>query len=159
MGGVMQRIIGEDGAGGDALVAFRRLRRESESVAAALDDYRWLVSDAAVPWLVIADEEFSIGGVSSGLLSQLRKDLSAERAHLVVEQVELRHRAREKFCEPSGCSSRGKGSSKRRMSNSRLTKPLDFAVGDLVADLCCGIGGDLVALARRGRRVESTAIR
>src|SRR5438309_11652058 len=91
----MERIIARSGDG---------IRSQGpDKLAAAIDDYRWLVSDAANPWLTMAREESSnlnrthAGSVLVKLTSQLRKDLTAERAHLVIEQTELRQRAREKF--------------------------------------------------------------
>src|SRR4029453_11707209 len=64
----------------------------------SLEDYRWLVSDAAMPWLARARGELAEArGPTAALVGRLRRDLSAERAHLVVEQCELRARAREKF--------------------------------------------------------------
>ncbi|HZN32933.1 MAG TPA: hypothetical protein VFB80_03910, partial [Pirellulaceae bacterium] len=65
-------------------------------MSATLDDYQWLVSDAAQPWLTRLQPELE-RLATPAMLQRLRKDLSAERVHLVVEQVELRQRAREKF--------------------------------------------------------------
>jgi hypothetical protein len=66
-----------------------------------MEDYQWLVSDAAAPWLdrggCLLRSKTGSGGELAKLASALRKDLSAERAHLVLEQVELRKRAAEKF--------------------------------------------------------------
>ena len=112
-----------------------------------LDDYRWLVGDAAQSWLALAEQ----GGASTLVTAQrLRKELSPARTHLVMEQAELRTRARVKF------------SAAERMFFSRLGlqqasdeitagyKAGRFPAGVPLADLCCGIGGDLLALARRG---------
>src|SRR3954454_15048809 len=74
--------------------------RGRKRMAATIDDYRWLVSDAAARWLAIArGEAESPSSAVVRLVSQLRKDISLERAHLVVEQIELRGRAREKFSQ------------------------------------------------------------
>ena len=62
-----------------------------------LDDYRWLVSEQARPWL---DRATTDNRSTVQVASSLRKDLSAERTHLVLEQVELRQRARAKFPQP-----------------------------------------------------------
>src|SRR3954451_6365640 len=59
-----------------------------------LEDYRWLVSDAAIPWLAAAAEP----QVQLVKFAQtLRKQFSALRTHLILEQAELRRRAKEKF--------------------------------------------------------------
>ena len=85
---------------------------------------------------------------------RLRRELSAERARLVVEQVDLRRRAAEKF-----------GDLPQRMFFTRVLleqatdlwiaryKAARFASGGTWRsdDYCCGIGGDLIALAERGR--------
>src|SRR5438067_1472249 len=62
-----------------------------------LDEYRWLASEAAEPWLARAGAH---GGELASLVRLLRRDLSADRAHRVIEQVELRQRAKEKFSRP-----------------------------------------------------------
>jgi SAM-dependent methyltransferase len=125
--------------------------RSQESVTATLDDYRWMVSDAAAPWQSVAREVSQLETVSVGLISRLRKDLSAERAHLVVEQVELRRRAQVKFsaAERMFFTRRGlEQATDERIAGCKATR---FPAGERVADLCCGIGGDLVALADRGQ--------
>jgi hypothetical protein len=53
-------------------------------------DYRWLTTEAAAKWLDLAaasDEP------TLKLAARLRKDLTAEQVHLVLEQVDLRRRA------------------------------------------------------------------
>jgi hypothetical protein len=115
-----------------------------------LEDYRWLVSDSARPWLQRAREDLAaqrVPGVS--LVNRLRKDLSAERAHLVVEQVDLRARAREKFSRADRMFFTRKGLEQATDEQVAAYKASRFPAGS-IADLCCGIGGDLVALAQRG---------
>jgi hypothetical protein len=125
-------------------------------MAAALGDYLWLTSDAARPWLEALRSETS----SIASAARLRKDLSAERAHLVLEQVELRARAREKFAQAErmfftrqaleqATDERVAAFKAERFATvgqaSRL--PGSMEPNSTVADLCCGIGGDLGALA------------
>src|SRR6187549_582396 len=72
-------------------------------LTATVDDFQWLVSEAALPWLELASggcgsrSESPKGEATTRLVARLRKELTAERTHLVVEQVELRARACEKF--------------------------------------------------------------
>jgi THUMP domain-like len=114
-----------------------------------LDDYRWLVSDAAMPWLARARGELAeAGGPTAALVGRLRKDISAERAHLVVEQCELRARAREKFSGADRMFFTRKGLEQATDEQVAAVKAVRFPVGR-VADLCCGIGGDCLALAAR----------
>jgi THUMP domain-like len=118
-------------------------------VAAILDDFRWLVSEAAAPWLAIASEE-EADGATARLLSRLRRDLSAERAHLVVELAELRRRAKEKFSLAERMFFTRKGLEQATDEQLAANKANRFPAGEVTIDLCCGIGGDLVAIARRG---------
>lgn len=110
------------------------------------DDYRWLVSEAAKPWLALAAGE----SASVQLIQRLRKDLSAERAALVAEQADLRRRARHKFALAAEMFFTAQGFEQATDEWLATYKASRFAAGALVADLCCGIGGDLLALGKRG---------
>ena len=119
-------------------------------MSAGLEDYRWLVSDAAQPWLARVGEDVAKkSGPTASLLERLRKDLSAARAHLVVEQCELRGRAREKFSLAERMFFTRKGLEQATDEPIATCKASRFPAGETVADLCCGIGGDALALARR----------
>jgi len=112
-----------------------------------LDDYRWLVGDEAAGWL---DRAAANSRPLVAQADRLRKFLAPLRTRLVLEQVELRRRARVKFIAAD------------RMFFTRISleqatdcfvaayKAARFPAGEPIADLCCGIGGDLLALARRG---------
>ena len=58
------------------------------------EDTDWLTNPDAVAWLRLAADW---SGEALSLANRLRKDLSAERARLVLEQAELRRRAADKF--------------------------------------------------------------
>jgi len=112
-----------------------------------LDDYRWLVSDAARPYLHEAsDSDRSI----VSLAKLLRRDLSVNRVHLVLEQVELRKRAAVKFSRANSMFFTRQLLEQSTGEQIAGYKARRFPSGGLIADLCCGIGGDLQALARRG---------
>lgn len=112
-----------------------------------LEDYRWLIGPEAATWLADAS---GWKGSDVALTARMRKSLSPSRAHLVLEQVQLRLKAREKF------------SAAAQMFFTKLAleqatdeivagyKAGRFPAACRVADLCCGIGGDLLGLARRG---------
>ena len=120
------------------------------------NDNQWLVSEAARQVAGIGHRRER--GRRLKLATRLRKELTAERARLVVEQTVLRRRAVEKFTlaermfftptrfgagqRPMDC--RLQGPSICRQDGRRQTE---------LADLCCGIGGDLLALAARGPTV------
>jgi hypothetical protein len=120
----------------------------TENVPASLDDYRWLVSDAAQPWLAQVRDELDIVGLSPRFLERLRKDLSADRAHLIVEQIELRERAREKFSLADSMYFTKKGLEQATDEVLANYKAARFPA-EPCFDYCCGIGGDLLALGRR----------
>jgi hypothetical protein len=61
---------------------------------AQLDDVRWLVSREGSKTLDFAS---TLTGELTTRLKRLRATLTPERARLVLEQVDLRRRAREKF--------------------------------------------------------------
>src|SRR3954452_20295369 len=112
-----------------------------------LADYRWLVSSAAKGWLA-SDSSDPVR-----LITRLRKELSAERAHLVAEQIELRRRGREKFALAEQMFFTRKGLEQATDDCIAAYKGTRFSVGAQVFDLCCGTGGDLVAFCRRGPAV------
>jgi hypothetical protein len=108
-------------------------------------DYQWLVGDEACQWLDEAAESIE---PAHRLQERLRKFLTAERARLVVQQTELRRKGVEKFGDSAG-----------RMFFTDLSlqqatdrwiaayKASRFASEQAIVDYCCGIGGDLLALA------------
>ena len=59
-----------------------------------LADYQWLTGDEATMLLAeLADDPSPLHTA----IARLRRNLTATRAHLLIEQVELRRRAAEKF--------------------------------------------------------------
>jgi predicted RNA methylase len=122
---------------------------------ADLADYRWLVGPEADAVLDDLSGRGAVAGAEPihAAASRLRRQFSAARVHLLLDQVELRRRGVAKFSRPE------------RMFFTRLLlqqatdewvaryKVARFADRDSVADLCCGIGGDLLALAEHGSTV------
>lgn len=122
---------------------------ETFQVATAeLDDYRWLVSPEAEPHLARAAQHEQRSTVA--LLAALRKDLSPNRARLVVGQLELRERAKAKFAAADRMLFTRQLLEQATDERSAEYKASRFPRGAAVVDLCCGLGGDLLALARRG---------
>lgn len=112
-----------------------------------VDDYRWLVSAAANPFL---QQAASADSSLVALTKRLRKELTPERTHLVLDHISLRERARVKFSDASKMYFTRKlleQATDDQIANHKATR---FRVGESVADLCSGIGGDALALARRG---------
>jgi hypothetical protein len=84
------------------------------------------------------------------LVAALRRELSPTRAHLVVDQAELRARATRKFAAAERMFFTARSLEQATDEGLAAYKAARFPLGAAVADLCCGIGGDLLALARRG---------
>lgn len=114
---------------------------------AEFDDYAWLTGTTAAAILTdLAAEDRA----AHRQIRSLRKSLSAERTRLAVQQVELRAKGREKF---------GAAAAQMFFLPTALEQATDlwiarykaqrFPAGQAVTDFCCGIGGDLAALAER----------
>jgi hypothetical protein len=115
-----------------------------------MDDFCWLTGPEAAKWLADTAAESRQPGTSAvRLASRLRGQLSAERTRLVLEQVELRRRGGEKFARADSMFFTPVG-----LEQSTDEVVAAYKTGRLhqmrVADLCCGIGGDALALAKRG---------
>ncbi len=115
---------------------------------ADLSDYEWLTGDAASKLL---STSALAGEPVHRQLNHLRKTISAARAGLIVEQWKLRSRAASKFGELAASMyftdlalQQATDIWTARYKASRISE------GVSVIDYCCGIGGDLLALAERG---------
>ncbi|MFN0017896.1 MAG: THUMP-like domain-containing protein, partial [Pirellulaceae bacterium] len=113
------------------------------------DPLVWLTSDAALPYLDVASRELKADSLVR-LTAKLRKTLSAEQVHLVLEQVDLRRRAAEKFSAAEQMFFTPKSLMQASDETIAACKAARFSKGGSFADLCCGIGGDLLALAGKG---------
>lgn len=112
-----------------------------------LDDYAWLTGDEAAKHLS------ELGKDTRPLLERLtalRKTLLPSQARLVNEQIELRRKAESKF---------GEMAARMFFNPLQLQQATDLWIARYkaarfasksVTDFCCGIGGDLLALAERG---------
>ena len=98
-------------------------------------------------------------GVELRLAETLRREFPAELVTAALAQYELRQRARAKFTRAESMWLTRDGleqASSEPIARHRATR---YAGARRVADLCCGIGGDLVALAGAGAyaRADTTA--
>ncbi len=114
----------------------------------SISDANWLTSEEASKWI----DEFSESKLGPNqLLKSLRKSLSPAQAGLVVEQIELRQRARRKFSNPEKMRFSRRSleqSSGQLFADYKAYKLRDrIGAGKKVADLCCGIGGDTISFA------------
>ncbi len=114
------------------------------------EDYHWLCSPVAHEWLQRAA---ALEGSLPARVARLRTELSAERTHLVLEQITLREKARVKFAAAGQMFFAPRLLEQATDEVVARYKAGRFANGSQAFDLCCGLGGDLLALARRGPTV------
>jgi hypothetical protein len=111
---------------------------------AELADYEWLAGLEAAEMLAdLAGRD----GPLHVAVARLRRTLSQARAHLALEQVELRRRAEAKFDRAADMFFTRLGLEQATDQSVARHKARRFADRGPAADLCCGIGGDLLALA------------
>ncbi|HET6880328.1 MAG TPA: hypothetical protein VFI31_09245 [Pirellulales bacterium] len=115
-----------------------------------MDDYRWLVGEGAGRLLA---ELAAAPHDALAAARTLRKNLSATRVHLLLEQVELRQRARAKFASADRMFFTPVALEQASDEWVAAHKARRFVSQEPVLDLCCGVGGDLIALGRRGRTI------
>lgn len=107
-------------------------------------DFLWLTTAEGLAWIRKVEED---DRPLPQLLRSLRRDLPAARAGLVVEQTLLRRRAAEKFPWAGTMLFTRKGLEQATDAWVGCYKATYFPAEEAVADLCCGIGGDLISLA------------
>lgn len=119
-----------------------------------LADIHWLTSPAGQEALAeLANPSDAGKKLAVQAAARLRKKHSAARTHLLLEQRELRWRARDKFLRSSELYYTRKGLEQASDEFVARVKAGRFPHAGAVADLCCGIGGDLLQLATRGPTV------
>ncbi len=114
-----------------------------------LQDYRWLIGPDGARWLRrVTDDARDASPVT--LAARLRRELSAPRTHLILEQIELRSRAQVKFALADEMFFTRLGLEQATDEAVARHKAERFPQGSLRVDICCGLGGDLMALATDG---------
>ena len=108
-----------------------------------IDDYRWL-SGSGAGYLARAATH---SGSLLTLAKSLRQELTAQQAHLVLETSELRRRARAKFSRADQMFFTRQLLEQATGSEIARYKAGRFTTSGTIADLCCGLGGDLLALS------------
>lgn len=107
------------------------------------DDAHWLIRNAA-DWLV--DWAWPVDTLR--LVSHFRRQLSPERAAMLCELLELRDRGKVKFARAESMFFHRRGLEQASDETLAAYKAQRFANAEQIADLCCGIGGDAIALAK-----------
>ncbi|MCH2179223.1 MAG: class I SAM-dependent methyltransferase [Mariniblastus sp.] len=112
-------------------------------------DFEWLVSAQARPFL--SDVQCSIAERENILrvAKRLRREMTSQRAAAVLEMAQLRIRGRKKFQRADEMFFTRRSLEQASGEDIAHHKSLRFRVDGVLADICCGIGGDLLALAQR----------
>ena len=113
----------------------------------SIDDFRWLVSADASPYLERAAAE---SAELVRLAQSLRRQLSAERTHWILEQVTLRPHAQDKFHRANQMFFTRTLLEQATDERIAVYKARRFPADQPVVDLCCGLGGDMIGLGQRG---------
>lgn len=120
-----------------------------------LTTLHWLRSPAGQSLLAELAESDLTDRTMLGMLSRLRSRYPADLARAAVEQTLLRRRARGKFSSAERLyfiREALEQASSEAVANQRASR---FAAFASVADMCCGIGADSLALARAGCAVTA----
>jgi hypothetical protein len=121
---------------------------ETSATLEQWDDYRWLTSPAAEPWLnSMRDSQLPL----TAQVAALRRELSSERTHLVLELTALRDRAQAKFTHAGTMFFTARRLEQATDEIVAAYKAQRFRGREVIFDLCTGIGGDLLALAAAGK--------
>ena len=110
-------------------------------------DHNWLLSDAGQEALNWASD---LEGDALHRVTHLRKRFTATQAHLVTEQQDLRARAITKFSAADKMLFTRVGLEQASGEGIAAYKAQRFGEPGRIADLCCGIGGDAIALGQQG---------
>jgi len=112
--------------------------------SAAVEDYHWLTGHEAAELLA----ELALDPTPlHRLAKRLRGQLPENRARLALEQLELRPRAAAKFPAAARMFFTRKGLEQATDAWVAQYKASRLSKQGSIVDLCCGIGGDLLALA------------
>ena len=122
------------------------------------EDYFWLLSGPAERLLRQATDSFRAQENVVRIARLLRQEISNSRAAIVMEQAQLRLRAESKFPNANLMFFTKRGLEQATSRSIAHYKAEQFAQCENVADICCGIGGDLISLHHRGGSNHSSTV-
>lgn len=111
-----------------------------------IEALEWVVTEEARIHLQRARHQLENGTQLNSVIADLRKNINRFQASQVVTQIQLRDRAGKKFQESDKLFFTDKGVQQSTSELVAKYKALRFQRAPAIADLCCGIGGDLVQL-------------
>ncbi len=115
-----------------------------------LHHYHWLASDEGTRSLDRAAAMRADGVTDLKIGERLRAELDPERAALVLTQLDLRERAASRFAHPERMLFTRAGLEQATSEHIARYRANRLAGSERIVDLCCGIGGDLMAMAGLG---------
>lgn len=115
-------------------------------ISPSLSTLSWLMTDEGAVLLADAGR---LPADALTRLTNLRRRTTPERAAAVVELLELRHRARNRFPQANALFFTAEGLEQATAAPIADYRGSRFQEGVPVLDACCGIGGDAGALAHR----------
>lgn len=110
-----------------------------------LEPWKWLLEDAAQR--LMEDVQLQSGDALSWTKHLRKQGVSKEHARLVVKQLTLRPLAERKFKDAAKMFFRRQLLEQATGENLAVFKAKRFQSAPSVVDFCCGLGGDLMALA------------
>ena len=114
-----------------------------------INEFQWLVGSEAAALLSLAHEDFLKKLSPLKIAKTLRKSTTLTRAALVMEQAQLRLRAKSKFSLADQMFFTKRGLEQSSGAGLAIYKAGLFKEHQSVLDVCCGVGGDLLGLANR----------
>ena len=114
-----------------------------------INEFQWLVSSEAAPLLSLAHGDFLAQLSPLKIAKVLRKSTTLTRAALIMEQAQLRIRAKSKFPLADQMFFTKRGLEQSSGAELSVYKAKQFKNHESILDVCCGIGGDLLGLANR----------
>ena len=120
-----------------------------------INEYRWLIDSEAASLLQLAHEDFTEKISPLKIAKNLRRSTTLTRAALVMEQAQLRIRAKSKFSLADKMFFTKRGLEQSSGMELAVYKAKQFKTHESVLDVCSGIGGDLLGLAGRNPANEN----
>lgn len=123
-----------------------------------LDSLRQLQTPEGIRLLAEVRDAAPTPATSIAIATRLRKTCPAELVIAAMEMHDLRSRARSKFSRADEMWFTRDGLEQATSELVARHRASRFETSEAIADLCCGIGGDLLALAARAPRAIITAV-
>jgi SAM-dependent methyltransferase len=123
-----------------------------------LSQYKWLLSDEGVSLLLTVQDRLAAGETVLRVSEKLRRDHDAGFVALAITQTQLRAQGVTKFTDADRLFFTREGLEQATSDRIARHRSERFAAFDHIVDLCCGIGGDLMALASLPGERRLTAV-